>query len=483
MKHIVDLYQGKYEIVYSKDGIKYLAYQSLDGKPSSQREFITKSDSKDLILDIIELDLADENAIKEFLKKNGLLINTQSNSDFPTYCGIPIAKDYAKKIAPSSSGISMSLGLFRYNIELIRNILRLSTEISLYKKEPPTHFTSNFSKTLYKEEYLQSITKLMQSFLSLLYQPYTMHETLYENLNWVLGGSTPISRFTYYFHCILLFIAQISPEYIYEDYISTFNHGLQSLCQKNLEIYHKLDSKNPDLEMADSLFQPIQELELKIEAVLLPLVDHEKFRELYPNTDINSIDPKDIPTEIKVFPVTSNLANYPKQKGTIKITEESPDSEIKNLAYDSIHFGDLADLLVNMEKYFNVSYKDSQIHVTFKDINNVEGIRAFLDKITEFGKQFILENINIYTSNINYTLSIEAEGEYKLQLMSESLLQSIFLEMASILNNYNVSICKYPPCNNPVFSTKNRPATCCCHNHYTNYKGLVDRKSKKLFHK
>lgn len=273
----------------------------------------------------------------------------------------------------------------------------------------------------------------------------------------------------------------MNPKYIYEDYISTFNHALRELCYKNLEIYQKLNSENHNLEQNDFLFQPIKELELEILVVILCITDYEKLKELYPDTSETSISPEDIPTKIKVLPVTSTTAAYPQKKGKIKITEESPDSEIEKLAYDSIHLGDLADLLVNMEKYFNVSYKDSQIYVTFKDTSDTSGFYAFMDKIIEFGKQFILENINIYTSNINYRLSIEANGEYKLQLVSESLLQSLFLEMANILNNYNVTICKYPPCNNPVFSTKNKPAKCCCHNHYTNYKGLVDRESKKLF--
>lgn len=480
MRHIVNLYQGEYKIVDSEDGIRYLAYQN-SGKPPIQYTFTSKAASKEFILDITKLDLTDEDAIKGFSEKNGLLINTQSDSDFPTYCGIPIAKDYAQKISPSPSGISMSLGLFRYTIELIRNILRLSTEISLYKEVPPKHFNSNFNKTLYEEEYSKSIIKLVQSFLSLLYQPYTMHETLYKNLNWVLGGSTPISRFTYYFHCILLYIGYMNPKYVYEDYISTFNHALQELCHKNLEIYQRLNSENHNLEQDDSLFQPIKELKLEILAVIICILDYKKLKELYPDTSEVSISPENLPLKVKVYPITSCPPDLPKKKYEINITEEFPDSEIEKLAYDSIHLGDLADLLVSMEKYFNVSYKDSQIYVTFKDTSDTSGLYAFMDKITEFGKQFILENINIYTSNINYRLSIEANGEYKLQLVSESLLQSLFLEMANILNNYNVTICKYPPCNNPVFSTKNKSAKCCCHNHYTNYKGLVDRESKKLF--
>lgn len=270
MRHSIGLYQGEYEIDISKDGIKYLSYCDSGQKPPTNYTFTTKADSKEFIRDIINLDLDNENEIKKFLKIRGLPINTESSSDFPTYCGMPIAKDYAQKIAPSSSGISMSLGLFRYNIELIRNILRLSTEISLYEEHPPTHFASSFGKALYDEERLQSMVKLVQSFLSLLYQPYTMHETLFENSNWVLGGNTPISRFTYYFHCILLYIAQINPKYVYEDYISTYNHGLQNLCHKNLAIYQELNLKKHDLEQDDPFFHPIQELEIMGVIVYLP---------------------------------------------------------------------------------------------------------------------------------------------------------------------------------------------------------------------
>lgn len=482
MKHIVDLYPGIYEIDTTEDGIKYWAYRNPSKKPPMQWTFATSADSKGFILDIIKLDLTDEDAIKEFLKRNGLLISTQSDSDSPTYCGIAIAKDYAKKIAPSPSGISMSLGLFRYTVELIRNILRLSTEISLCKETLPKPLDSEFKKALYKEEHLQSIRKLVHSFLSLLYQPYTIHETLYKNLNLVLGGSTPISRFTYHFHCILLCIGQSDPRYVYEDYISTFNHGLQKLCHENLEIYEKLNSENHSLELDDSLFKPIERLELKIKLLIskIVLLDLEQLVESYPIPDIMPINSVKIPTIPNVYPITDGPPNLPEITRTIKITKEYPDSEIEKLAHDSIHLGDLADLLVDMEKYFDVSYKDSQIHVAFKDITNTNDLHAFINKITEFVKRLILENVNMYTSNINYTLGIEANGEYKLQLVSESLLQSIFLEMANILNNYDVSICKYPSCNNPVFSTKKRPAKCCCHNHYTNYKGLLDRESKKL---
>lgn len=483
MKHSIDLYNGKYDIITSSDGIRYLSYCESRQKPPMKYTFTTKADSKEFIRDIVRLDLDDEEAIKGFLKERGLPINTESNSDYPTYCGIPIARDFAQRIAPSSSGISMSLGLFRYTMELIRNIMRLSTEISLYRQQPPAHFDSSFGKALYEEERLQGIIKLVESFLSLLYQPYTMHETLFKNSNWVLGGNTPISRFTYYFHCVLLYMAKINPKFIYEDYISTYNHGLQDLCHKNLLIYQGLNAEKHDLEQNDSFFRPIQELELEIMMVVIYMLDVEKLREQYPDTDVHSIPPEDIPLKTHIYPVTNAPADCPKEKNLIKIQEKFSDGEMKRLAYDSIHFGDLVDFLVDMEKYFDVSYDDPQIHVALKDTSDMSSLHVFLERILVFGKQLILENINMYTSNINYTLSIKENGEYKLQLLSESLLQSLFLEMANILNNYNVSICRYPPCNNPVFSTKNKPAKCCCHNHYTNYKGLVDRESKKLFRK
>ena len=427
MKHSINLYNGEYEIITSNDGIKYLSYCGPHQKPPTKYTFTTQADSKEFIRDIVKLDLDNEDAIKGFLKERGLPINTESASDHPTYCGIPIAKDYAQRIAPSS-GISMSLSLFRYNMELIRNILRLSTEISLYEKNPPAHFASDFAKTLYEEERSQSVLKLVQSFLSLLYQPYTMHETLYSNSNWVLGGSTPMSRFTYYFHCILLYIAQMNPKYIYADYISTYNHSLQNLCHKNLSIYQKLNSENHNPELDDPFFHPIQELELEIEGVIIYKVDEKKFKEKYPDTDMNSINPKDIPLKVKMYPVTSSTADYLKRKYKIKIAEKSSDNEIKKLAYDSINLGNLADFLVDMENYFDVSYKNPQIHVAFKDTSDINSLHVFLDGIIAFGKRLIIENINMYTSNINYTLSIEENGEYKLQLISGSLLQSLFLK-------------------------------------------------------
>ena len=138
-------------------------------------------------------------------------------------------------------------------------------------------------------------------------------------------------------------------------------------------------------------------------------------------------------------------------------------------------------LLLNIEKYFTITYKDSEILVKRKNIENIESISKLFNDVAEFGKKLIAENINIYISNINYLLSVEESGEYILEFKSNSLLQSIFFEIANYLGSYNASICKYPPCNKLVFSTRNKPASCCCHNHYTNYKGLLDRKSKKLF--
>ena len=184
--------------------------------------------------------------------------------------------------------------------------------------------------------------------------------------------------------------------------------------------------------------------------------------------------------------ISDKLTPYRKEL-TFSIYErqlfQQPEKEktIINLSNDSIHYVDIINLLMEIEKYFFIIYQDSKITIDCKDIDNTDDIYKLLKKIAKIGKQLIVENINTYTSNINYILSIEKNGEYQLQLISKSLLQSIFLEMANILNNYNVSICKYPPCNNLVFSTKKKPAKCCCHNHYTNYKGLVDRESKKLF--
>lgn len=74
--------------------------------------------------------------------------------------------------------------------------------------------------------------------------------------------------------------------------------------------------------------------------------------------------------------------------------------------------------------------------------------------MAKIGKQLIAENINTYLLNINQMLIIKENGEYELQLKMDSLLQSLFLEIANLLDSYNVSICKYPPCNKLVFSTK-----------------------------
>ena len=409
------------------------------------------------------------------MEVKGLPINTEKCFGFPTYCGQPIPADFAKQISPSESGISMSLGLFRYTIELIRNILHLSTEISMFKLKPLKNFPSDFDKKLYMKDKLE----LVRSFLSLLYQPYTIYATLNEKLNWVLGGSTPISRFTYHFHSVLLCM---QPKFVFETYISVYNHALRELCKKNIDIYNRLDPDNP-------VFHPFRELKFYIDIIEVP----EEKMEILDNIDSDHI--KDfIGSKIKkIVPfgakIPDELEPYARVLET-QISEESlskiPEVEgtILELSNDSIHYAGLINILMDIEKHFFITYEDSNITINYKDIDNIDDsfkdLSDLFNNVAKLGKQILIENINTYISNINYSLSLDENGEYDLQFRSRSLLQSFFFEIAQFLDGYVVSICKYPPCNNLVLSTPKKPASCCCHNHYTNYKSLLDNNSKKL---
>lgn len=483
MRHTITLYLGEYEIVTANDGTKYLS--CLNTCRPVNYTFNTKADSKEFIRDIIELDLIDEDAIKEFLKKRGLPINTESSSEFPTYCGQMIPEDFAKKISPSSSGISMSLGLFQYTFRLIRNVLQLSTEISYFELKPLKSFETDFNKNLYIKEKSQ----LIQSFLSLLYQPYAMYSTAKEQLNWVLGGTTPLSKFAYHFHCVLL---GLDYRFLFEDYILMYNHALEDLCKKNWDSYRKLNSDTFDSESDVPVFKAAKELILKMHVLEIPSsqseilnsIDSNVFRDFLKDDSfiIKRILPSvlEIPDTVKPYEKLLDLSFTDADYSTVP-GAKTEGNIICNLSNDSIHYKDLITLLLNIEKHFIIIYKDSEIFIKCKNIENIESISKLFNDAAEFGKKLIAENINIYISNINYLLSVEESGEYILEFKSNSLLQSIFFEIANYLGSYNASICKYPPCNKLVFSTRNKPASCCCHNHYTNYKGLLDRKSKKLF--
>jgi hypothetical protein len=136
---------------------------------------------------------------------------------------------------------------------------------------------------------------------------------------------------------------------------------------------------------------------------------------------------------------------------------------------------EICSLIIDMEDYFDIELdEDYNLHVNYKEKKDTQKL---IDRVTNLSQRLIAETINIYTSNINYE-TIITDSNYLLQLKSPSLLQSIFLEIGNILNNYDITICKYRKCNLPVISSKNRPALCCSHNHLTDYLSQQKRDSR-----
>lgn len=256
------IYPGEYEIIkcgeteyiYSPKSIQELA---------REYDFTAKSYSKSIVQDIIRLNLDSKKEILEFHKIYGLLINTQNDPDNPTFLGIPITKEVKKAfVFPKSSGCSMSLILFRYFVELIRNILNLTTEIAInenYKK--PTN-SSEYQCNLHKSEHMKNSLRIVQSFLSLLYQPNAMYGTMQKGITYVLGGMTPLSRFALHYHSF----AKSYERFFSNDFIHKFNHSLLNLSEENEKLFEPFKpTKNRQANYSEpdqpAMFEPEKTIE------------------------------------------------------------------------------------------------------------------------------------------------------------------------------------------------------------------------------
>ena len=107
MKHYVKIYPGKYEI----------------------------KTRLEIMRAILELDPDNEKEILDFHRSYGLLVNTLNDPENPTYCGKPISPKTNSLISPFLSGIALPKYFFKFYVELLKNIFRLSTEISLYYQQ------------------------------------------------------------------------------------------------------------------------------------------------------------------------------------------------------------------------------------------------------------------------------------------------------------------------------------------------------------
>ena len=255
MKYSTYFYYADYQII-ELGNIKYIYCPKSVRELDVEDRFDTKEDTKKLFESIVKLNLEDEEEILEFTSEYGLLINTQNDPDHPTYCGKSIPDKINEYISPAATGFSLSLNLFKYFIELIRNILHLSTDIALYSN----YVKKANSSSEAHEDYKNNILNIVKYCLSLLYQPYATKTTIIDGINLVFDGDTPLSRFAYNYHEALLGFLLITPN----NPIWNYNHSLLSLCKKNTELKQQFDSKNhdgnitfeseiPELELDDRL--------------------------------------------------------------------------------------------------------------------------------------------------------------------------------------------------------------------------------------
>lgn len=453
---------------------KYIYCPESKPKLDEEYQFDTAQDTKDLIKAILNLNLENEEEILKFTSDHGLLVNTQNNSTYPTYCGKPIPKKFNDFLSPAGAGFSISLHLFKYLIELIRNILHLSTEIALYDN----YMKKANSSSSARENYKNNIQNIIKYFLSLMYQPYATHSTITKGINLVFDGDTPLSRFAYNYHEALLGFLLLKPT----NPIPPYNRLLLKLNQKNIKLSAQFNSMDynenitsesdiPKLELEDCLNVTYEMSKKDYEAFILS----DGFFENSPKERQESI--------IKARNAQKSSDNPETNQISFSITQSiAPDYKYKNTltspASDALYYEVILKILIKLNSYFDLSFHNPhKIEASLKNNIKPDDTLTIMESINMLSRQLIIDTINSFTQNINYRLEADDKGHYNIALVSESLLQDIFLKMADILNKYNITVCKYRKCNNPVFSLKSRPAQCCCHTHLTSYLRYRERHS------
>lgn len=436
MKHYVKIYPGKYEIKPAFHS-EYIYQAESDKKPIFFR-FDTPGDKEEIMKVILQLNPDNEKEILEFHRSYGLLANTLNDPENPTYCGKLISPETNAQISPFTSGIAFPKYFFKFYVELLKNIFRLSTEISLY------HQKGN----VYDGE--QNATKMLESFLTLLFQPYIITDAPQTMADLTINGPTPISRFAFHYHNAF----QSSPGAFSSDALHSFASAFYTVTTINYTETKNIPAAPPELK-----------------------------------------DESDIPTY-------SPPARFKIASPNAKIQLEFSDAFYNDTA--TFDYKNLSYALDSICQYCNFSFdKDGTLNLSFTNKDGFLSDAKLIKLISVIGKKLIMEIINTYISSIHLELkqfdenelssdernryqtslqknSHETPWEYLLTYQSSCLLQNLFLITAEMLNKYGVGICKYPECKKTIFYKLIRPKSCCCHKHADNYSKLRKRNSPKL---
>lgn len=444
MKHHVKIYPGKYEIVPHKN-IIYLHQKSENMRPKDFRFYdryknkgSDKGYNEEIIRTIVELDVDNDQELMKFLQSYGLLINVLSDPESPNYCGKPISKETLKYLCPFSSGIALPRFLFKHNMKLLRNVFLLSTELSKSECKNPDFDTKKNS------------IDILELFLRLLFQPYTIWENTV-NQQIVIVGITPLSRFASSFHegtkCI--------PSFFVENFLTFF-----------VEKFKKIVNENS-----------------------------------YQKDNIPSIsEPPKEEADIPVFEPTARFCEFAEATYNGKSTSLIlifPEIFYEDTATDDYRL--LSKTLSSINKYCKYSVvRNGYFKLFFKDEKAFISDTQLLDDLRKLSKQLVIDTLNTYTSNIQFKIDhfnendltveekekyIKTKNEYinsnpymySFTYRSPSLLQALFLEASSMLNEYGVGICAHPGCDKLIFYKRTRPKSCCSPSHAT----IVSRSKKK----
>ena len=419
MIHEAPIYIGKYEIE-EVEGIKYLHCF----KPELKKYQFEKNRSTKKFLDeLVNLRFKDEEVILEYVNKNGILVNTRNQERKATYLGTPISKKSEPLVSPFSHGVCMHLTHFKQEINLIKNIWLLNTLIA--QKD-------NYANKTSSKEGMMKTVDLITEFYCLLYQPYRIPGILDEGVVWTNNGDTPLSRFSVYFHEILMVRGR--GEFT-KDYIRRYNQDLLELGKLNIE--EKFEIHTEDIKRGE-------------------LVKNE-FATLFPYQRIlvREVDNPEVELEKEPFEDSKCvIRNY------IPISEQ--------FRRDSMEFYEFLSFLKELERVFRIKMTTiGNLEVVYD--TEPKNLDELIVEVCKWGRILIAEIVNSYTCKIAYKVIVQPNGEYIMQLESKSLLQNIYLEMGQFLDHYQVTRCQYRKCKKMVISTKYKPAQCCCHNHYTNY--------------
>lgn len=447
MYHFVKIYPGNYEIKEANGNI-YL-YQPKEKMKPKYFHFCSDSDRETIMGTILELNLYNDREILNFLSSYGLLGNTLNDPDNPTYCGLPVAKETNDYISPFTSGIAMPRFLFRHFIKLLKNVFMLSTELAKYKSK-----SINYDKE-------ENVLKILNFFLNLLFQPYTLTENTFGYCS-IIEGITPLSRFASSYHEAVLKMLRIKPAFLFSEFfIKSFIDGFKKLVDINYSKRRHIPpaSKKPETETDIPVFKPNEHFPLYL-----------SWRDQQGN-------------------IIQQSYNFPPKFYYDTSTDE---------------YYTLSETLFAVGNYCKYSFDNKDaLEVSFIDESAFLSDNKLMENICNLSKKLVIDTLNTYTSNIRFSitdfdenkLTEEEYEKYKKSICENShantymynfvheshcLLQALFFEASNMLNKYGVDICKYPGCNKTIYYKNARPKQCCCHKHTDNYCKLKKRNSKKL---